>query len=81
MIEKQHNQKIKFFQSDHVREYMALENYFKSCGIRYRVAYAYTHEQNGAFERKIRHIVDNLSLLAHSRVSFDFLHYAFSNSI
>jgi histone deacetylase 1/2 len=59
-------------------EYRNLNTFFHKLGIAHRVACPHTHQQNGAAERKHRHIVETgLTLLAHASVPFRFWSDAF----
>ena len=77
-VENQFDRKIKSIQSDWGGEYRRLHNYFHQNGIKHRLACPYTHQQNGAIERKHRHIVEvGLSLLAHSNLPMFYWEDAF----
>ena len=51
-VEKKFDRKIKVIQSDWGGEYHRLHTYFHQNGIKHRLACLYTHQQNGAIERK-----------------------------
>ena len=54
-------------------EYRNLNSFFNKLGISHRVSCPHTHQQNGAVERKHRHIVEaGLTLLAHASCGFGF---------
>lgn len=60
-------EKLKMLQTDGGGEFRALIPYFQKCGITHCISCLHTHQQNGAIERKHRHIVEvGLSLLAHA---------------
>jgi histone deacetylase 1/2 len=70
--------KILHVQSDWGDEYRNLNTFFHKLGIIHRVACPHTHQQNGAAERKHRHIVETgLTLLAHASVPFRYWSDAF----
>jgi histone deacetylase 1/2 len=80
-VERQLQRKIINFQSDWGGEYQGLNSYLRTCGIHHRVSCPHTHQQNGAAERKHRHIVDmGLTLLAHSSLPLKLWDEAFSTS-
>ena len=59
-------------------EYRNLNTFFQKLGISHHVSCPHTHQQNGAAERKHRHIVETgLTLLAHASVPFRFWSDAF----
>jgi histone deacetylase 1/2 len=77
-VERLLNLKILCVQSDWGGEYQRLHQYLQTSGISHHVSYPYTHQQNGAAERKHRHIVETrLSLLAHSCMPVRFWDEAF----
>jgi hypothetical protein len=54
---------------------------FHQFGILHRVSCPHTHQQNGAIERKHRHIVETgLALLSHAHLPFKFWDDAFSTA-
>jgi histone deacetylase 1/2 len=70
--------KILYVQSDWDGEYRNLNTFFQKLGIAHRVSCPHTHQQNGAAERKHRHIVETgLTLLAHASLPFRFWSDAF----
>jgi hypothetical protein len=72
-VERYFNLKIKSVQSDWGGEFRSLNKFFENCGIVHRVACPHTHQQNGAVERKHRHIVETgLALLYHGSVPLRF---------
>jgi hypothetical protein len=75
------NCKIKSIQSDWGGEYRSLNKYFDTCGIVHRVSCPHTHQQNGAIERKHRHLVETgLALLSHASVPLRFWEDAFQTA-
>jgi uncharacterized membrane protein YgcG len=67
LVERLFNRKILAVQSDWGGEYERLNSHFRSVGISHQVSCPHTHQQNGAAERKHRHIVEmGLALLAHA---------------
>jgi histone deacetylase 1/2 len=77
-VERLLNRKILCIQSDWGGEYQRLHKYFQTHGIAHHVSCPYTHQQNGAAERKHRHIVETgLALLAHSCMPVRFWDEAF----
>nr|ABF99203.1 retrotransposon protein, putative, Ty1-copia subclass [Oryza sativa Japonica Group] len=78
MVERQFNRKILGMQTDWGGEYQKLNSFFKQIGIAHQVSCPHTHQQNGAVERKHRHIVEiGLSLLAHASMPLKFWDEAF----
>lgn len=57
-VERYFNTKIKAVQSDWGGEYRSLHKTFQDQGIVHRISCPHTHQQNGAIERKHRHIVE-----------------------
>jgi hypothetical protein len=81
LVSRKFNTKILAFHSDWGGEYQRLHSYFLNTGITYRIAYPYTHEQNGTVERKICHLVDTaLTLLAHANLPKKYWNYALEQS-
>ena len=77
-VERYFNLKIKAVQSDWGGEYCSVNSFLQNCGIAHRVSCPHTHQQNGAVERKYRHIVETgLALLYHASVPFRFWDDAF----
>lgn len=65
MVELQHGLPIKAFRSDWGGEFRPFNKFLSDLGIIHRVICPHTHHQNGAVERKQRHIVDmDLTLLS-----------------
>jgi hypothetical protein len=65
--------KILSVQSDWGGEYQKLHRYFQNTGITHRLSCPHTHQQNGAIERKHRHLVETaLALLAQACVPLRF---------
>jgi histone deacetylase 1/2 len=80
-VERILHHKIIHLQSDWGGEYRNLNTFFQKQGIVHRVACPHTHQQNGAAERKHRHIVETgLTLLAHASVPFRFWSDAFTTA-
>jgi hypothetical protein len=80
-VERYFNLKIKIVQSDWGGEFRSLSKFFKSCGIAHHLSYPHTHQQNGAVERKHRHIVETgLALLYHANISLRFWDDAFQTA-
>ena len=79
MAELQFNKKIKALQTDGAKEYLVLTKYLADHGIKHRISCPHTHEQNGAPERKHRHLTETvLTLLAASCLPSKFWAEAFS---
>jgi histone deacetylase 1/2 len=77
-VERLLNHKTIHVQSDWGGEYRNLNTFFQKLGISHHVSCPHTHQQNGAAERKHRHIVETgLTLLAHASVPFRFWSDAF----
>jgi hypothetical protein len=67
------NRKIVAIQTDWGGEYQKLNSFFSRIGISHLVSCPHTHQQNGAAERKHRHIVEvGLSLLSHASMALKF---------
>lgn len=82
MVERQFNCKIRAVQSDWGGEYKALNSFFSRIGISHLVSCPHAHQQNGAAERKHRHIVEmGLSLLAHASIPLKFWDEAFLTAV
>jgi histone deacetylase 1/2 len=72
-VERSLGSKILAIQTDWGGEYHKLHRYFSNVGITHRVSCPHTHQQNGAIERKHRHLVETaLALLAQSHVPLRF---------
>jgi histone deacetylase 1/2 len=68
-VERLFDGKIIAVQSDWGGEYEKLNSFFTKIGITHLVSCPHAHQQNGAAERKHRHIVEvGLSLLAHAHM-------------
>jgi histone deacetylase 1/2 len=77
-VERLFDRKIVVVQSDWGGEYEKLNSFFTKVGITHLVSCPHTHQQNGAAERKHRHIVEvGLSLLAHAHMPLKFRDEAF----
>jgi len=78
LVERQFNCKILKVQSDWGGEYQTLNSFFRRIGIEHYVSCPHAHKQNGAAERKHRHIIEiGLSLLAHASMPLKFWDEAF----
>jgi hypothetical protein len=78
MVERQFNKKILAVQSDWGGEYERLNSFFTKIGIMHHVSCPRTHQQNGAAERKHRHIVEvGLSLLSYASMPLKYWDEAF----
>jgi len=65
-------------QTDWGGEYQTLNSFFAKIGITHLMSCPHTHQQNGAAERKHRHIVEvGLALLAHASIPLKFWDEAF----
>lgn len=65
-------------QTDWGGEYQKLHPFFAQVGITHHISCPHTHQQNGAVERKHRHIVEvGLALLAHANMPLKFWPDAF----
>jgi hypothetical protein len=80
-VERLFNNKILAVQTDWRGEYHKLSSFFARIGISHLIFYPHTHQQNGATERKHRHIVGaGLSLLAHASMPLKFWDEAFATA-
>jgi histone deacetylase 1/2 len=78
LVERQFNRKILALQSEWGEEYEKLNSFFTKAGIVHLVSCPHAHQQNGAAERKHRHIVEvGLSLLAQSSMPLKYWDQAF----
>lgn len=78
LVERQFDKKILAVQTDWGGEYEKPNPFFQKIGIAHLVSCPHAHQQNGAAERKHRHIVEvELSLLATSSMSLKFWDEAF----
>jgi hypothetical protein len=78
LVEQLFDRKIVAVQSDWGGEYEKLNSFFTKVGITHLVSYPRAHQQNGAAERKHRHIVEvGLSSLAHAHMPLKFWDEAF----
>jgi histone deacetylase 1/2 len=78
LVERRFNRKIVAIQTDWGGEYEKLNSFFRQVGISHMVSCPHAHQQNGAAERKHRHIVEvGLSLLAHASMPLKFWDQAF----
>jgi transposase InsO family protein len=75
------NSNIKAIQSDWGGEYRPISKLLQQLGILHRVSSPHTHQQNGAIERKHRHIVQTgLTLLSHAHLPLPFWDDALSTA-
>jgi transposase InsO family protein len=82
LVERQFDKKIRSIQTDWGGEYQALTSFFQHAGITHHVSCPHTHQQNGAAERKHRHIVQvGLTLLAHATMPLKFWDEAFLTAV
>jgi hypothetical protein len=78
LVERKFDRKILTIQSDWGGEYVKLNSFFQTQGIAHHVSCPHAHQQNGAAERKHRHIVEvGLALLAHASVPLKYWDQAF----
>jgi hypothetical protein len=78
LVERKFDRKILTVQSDWGGEYVKLNSFFQTQGISHHVSCPHAHQQNGAAERKHRHIVEvGLALLAHASVPLKYWDQAF----
>jgi hypothetical protein len=78
LAERLFDRKIITVQTDWGGEYEKLHPFFTKIGITHHVSCPHAHQQNGAAERKHRHIVEvGLSLLAHASMPLKFWDEAF----
>lgn len=82
LVERQFDRKIKSMQTDWGEEYQLLNSFFNRIGIHHLVSYPHAHQQNGATERKHRHIVEmGITLLAHALMPLKFWDEAFQTAV
>jgi hypothetical protein len=73
LVERSFDRKIIAVQTDWGGEYEKLNSFFTRIGISHLVSCPHAHQQNGAAERKHRHIVEvGLFLLAHTHMPLKF---------
>ena len=78
LVEHLFNRKIITMQIDWRGEYQKLHPFFAQVSITHHISRPHTHQQNGAAERKHRHIVEvGLALLAHAFMPLKFWGDAF----
>jgi len=76
--ENQTGFKIKTIQTDNAKEFVVFNTFLLKHGIQHRFICPHTHEQNGAIERKHRHITDmGLSMLVVASLPVKFWAEAF----
>src|SRR6185312_7220264 len=77
-VERKFSRKIISIQSDWGGEYERLNSFFQKIGISHRVSCPHAHQQNGAAERKHRHIVEvGLALVANATMPLKYWDQAF----
>jgi histone deacetylase 1/2 len=82
LIERQFDCKIRAIQTDWGGEYQTLSSFFSPVGMSHQISCPHAHQQNGAAERKHRHIVEvGLTLLAHASMPLKFWDEAFVTAI
>ena len=82
LVEHQFLLKIKSVQTNWGGEYRKLSTFFQTIGIHHRLICPHTHEQNGAVERRHRHIIETgLTLLGQCKAPFRFWNYAFDTLV
>ena len=82
LVERYFSRTIKSIQTDWGGEFRSLPQIFNKSGITHCIAAPHTHEQQGAVERRHRHITKiGLSLLAHASVPMLYWHYAFEMAV
>jgi histone deacetylase 1/2 len=78
LVERKFDKKILSMQTDWGGEYERSNSFFQRIGIAHRVSCPHAHQQNGAAERKHRHIVEvGLALLANASMPLKFWDEAF----
>jgi histone deacetylase 1/2 len=78
LVERKFDKKILSMQIDWGGEYERLNSFFQRIGIAHHVSFPHAHQQNGAAERKHRHIVEvGLALLANASMPLKFWDEAF----
>jgi hypothetical protein len=78
LVERKFDRKIISLQTDWGGEYEKLNSFFQQIGVAHRVSCPHAHQQNGAAERKHRHIVEvGLALLANASMPLKFWDEAF----
>jgi histone deacetylase 1/2 len=81
LVERKFRKQIISMQTDWGGEYERLNSFFQHIGIAHRVSCPHAHQQNGAAERKHRHIVEvGLALLANASMPLKFWDEAFLTS-
>ena len=58
LVENQIGKRLQAIQTDNAKEFLCFKTFLHEHGIHHRLTCAYTHEQNGAIERKHRHVID-----------------------
>jgi hypothetical protein len=81
-VERLLGREIISMQMDWGGEYQKLNSFFTNIGISHHVSCPHTHQQNGAAERKHRHIVEvGLSLLSHASMPLKFWDEAYLTAV
>jgi hypothetical protein len=81
-VERLLNRKIVSMQTDWGGEYQKLNSFFSRIGITHLVSCPHMHQQNGAVERKHRHIVEvGLALLSHASIPLKFWDEAYLTAV
>ena len=82
LVERLFDRKIITMHTDWGGEYEKLNSFFRKVGISHHVSCPHAHQQNGAAERKHRHIVEvGLALLSHASVPLKFWGEAFISAV
>ena len=82
MAELQLGTKLKIFQSDNAMEHKGLTKFVQAQGVIQRFSCPHIHQQNGAAERKHRHIVEmGLTLLAEASLPLTYWGEAFTTAV
>jgi IS30 family transposase len=82
LVERLFDRKILSVQSDWGGEYRCLNTFFQNIGISHHVSCPHAHQQNGAVERKHRHIIEvGLTLLAQASMPLKFWDEAFTTTV
>lgn len=82
LVERLFNRKIIAMQTDWGGEYQKHNSFLQKVGISHLVSYPHAHQQNGATERKHRHIVVvGLFLLSHASMPLKYWDKAFLSAV
>jgi len=80
-VERLFSSKIKIIQSDWGGEFRSLSKILQNMGISHRLSCPHTYQQNGAVERKHRHVVEiGLALLSHASIPLTYWDDAFQTA-